>query len=415
MTTPYEAEQQLIGIWLRNLHTDHMNFVREDEFRHLADLYRAIKNCIATVGCVDLLEIAKETEYAVKDLANIAKECEPFAFRSYYRWFKTFSVQSRLQTLATINGGVDMRKEIASLSTELDRISAESVEDEVDMYMSYYHELEARANERERMKWGIPKLDELTGGFKRGELTIVAARPGCGKSAFALQVSDTASKLGKVLFVSLEMSRNSIIDRLVLRYTDIPSHSVKTGKLSDRERAMLDNGMKYLPTIRILDKTMTLTGIRSAVERYLPDLLVVDQLGLVRGDGRFNTKREELSQITRQLKLLAMERDISVIGIAQVNRNAQEKIPTLADLKESGTLEEDGDNVIAIHRMSREDCRFITEIDEGDYDHYVSHGEYPSLLMLLKHRSGEIATIPSVFIGKKMAIREVSQIVLTKG
>lgn len=414
--TTFEAENQIVASWLRGEFLDHIDLVTEQEFQHHGLLYKAIKQSVASVNMVDYELIATAAGLKIADIAKMAAERIPHAFRTHYRWFKQYSIQGRLRTLAKADGGVDLKKEIAELEIELDRIAAEAVEDEVDMYRSYYEELYARANEKERMKWGVPRLDNLTGGLKRGELTIVAARPGCGKSAFALQVADTASKLGKVLFVSLEMSRNSIIDRLVMRYTDIPSHSIKTGQLTDHERAMLDKAMNHLPTnIRLLDKTMTLSGIRSAVERYLPDLLIVDQLGLVRGEGRFNTKREELSQITRQLKLLSMERDIAIIGIAQVNRNAQEKIPTLADLKESGTLEEDGDNVIAIHRMSREDCKFITEIDVVDYDQYIAHGEYPSLLMLLKHRSGEIATIPSIFIGRKFTVREVSSVVLSKG
>ena len=140
------------------------------------------------------------------------------------------------------------------------------------------------------------------------------------------------------------------------------------------------------------------------IARTQPDLVIVDQLGLLRDENRVNSRREEIVNITRKLKLMAMDFDVPVIALAQINRDANETIPTLANLKESGSIEEDANVVIMLHALSRQQCE-----NKNIAWHDPDSGKKSLLVMLAKHRAGETGNTPAVYIGNKYKIMEVAK------
>lgn len=219
---------------------------------------------------------------------------------------------------------------------------------------------------------GFYDLDRLTGGFKKGELILIAARPSQGKSALCLNLAENicvGSEAVAAIF-SLEMSRTSLERRLLAGIARVDVRRATMGEfVSNTEREKLTRAMNALVTANIyIDDTPSLTVMQvKAKARRLKqkmgrlDILLCDYLQMLRGSGRFQTRQEEVGSISRGLKALAKDLDLPVVALSQVARSSeqrQDKRPTLADLRESGAQEADADNVFFIHRpeyFNRED------------------------------------------------------------
>jgi replicative DNA helicase len=274
-----------------------------------------------------------------------------------------------------------------------------------DQLLDLINEIDKRKTADKRMSYGIPKLDLKTNGIHKENLVIVSGRPGVGKSAFALQVANHVLNHGyKVLFVSLEMGESELLERLIMHLSDIDGNAMKTGNLSKGEWNQTSVAMDKISKYKLdINTRVRNTGqLRVEIARTQPDLVIVDQLGLLREDERHNSRREEITAITRKLKLMAMDFGIPVIALAQINRDASENYPTLANLKESGSIEEDANVVIMLHGMTKEQCD-KTNMPYHDYD----SGRKTILIMLAKHRAGEVGNIPSVYIGRKYKFMEI--------
>ncbi len=209
---------------------------------------------------------------------------------------------------------------------------------------------------------GFPDLDRLTTGFHGGELIIVAGRPGMGKSSFALSIAkNVAKKEGlPVGFFSLEMSKDQLALRLLSFISHIPLHNLRLGKLTEDEKLVLNEALKELSQMPIyIDDSAALTttdlrikALRMKKERGV-ELIIVDYLQLLRGVRKYSSRQEEVAEISRSLKALAKELDIPVIALAQLSRQVEhrsDKRPQLADLRESGQIEQDADLIIFLHR-----------------------------------------------------------------
>lgn len=224
-----------------------------------------------------------------------------------------------------------------------------------------------RLAERREAVTGIPSgfrdLDKLTAGFHPAELVIIAARPSMGKTALCLNISQyVGTKTDYAVgFFSMEMSKESIVIRLLCADAMIDIRSARTGYISDREFEKLKLSAEKLTRARVfIDETPALTLMemkakarRLKMERNL-DIVFIDYIQLMRTSGRFENRNQEMSYITRALKELAKELRIPVVGISQLSR-APEKgrgkpRPQLSDLRESGAIEQDADVVIFIYR-----------------------------------------------------------------
>lgn len=204
---------------------------------------------------------------------------------------------------------------------------------------------------------GMLDLDQLTCGLHNEELTIIGARPGMGKTTFALQIADyIASKNIPVMFISLEMSDKQIITKLIARNTRINSTKMRLGTLNDQEAIKV-----YESGAELSEKHLYITSNLRTIQqieieaRKLKNkknigLIIIDYIQLIKSTQKFNLREQEVADITRTLKLLTLELKIPIIGLCQLNRNATRQEPMLSDLRESGAIEQDADNVIFIYQ-----------------------------------------------------------------
>ncbi len=228
-------------------------------------------------------------------------------------------------------------------------------------------EIIERLAERREAVTGVPSgfrdLDKLTAGFHPAELVIIAARPSMGKTALCLNISQyvgirTDFAVG---FFSMEMSKESIVIRLLCADALVDIRNARTGYISDREFEKLKLSAEKLARARVfIDETPALTLMemkakarRLKMERNL-DIVFIDYIQLMRTGGRFENRNQEMSFLTRSLKELAKELHIPVVGISQLSRapekGRREPRPQLSDLRESGAIEQDADVVIFIYR-----------------------------------------------------------------
>jgi replicative DNA helicase len=257
------------------------------------------------------------------------------------------------------------------------------------------------AGKREDALVGIPsgftKLDRLTSGWQKSELTIVAARPSMGKTAFALTMArNMAIDHGKkVAIFSCEMSSIQLVNRLIVAETDIPSAKIKNGRLSEDEWKQLDSRIKRLVQAPIfIDDTpaITITELRAKCRRLMAqhklDLVIIDYLQLMTGPQNSGSREQEVSNISRSLKSIAKELNVPVIALSQLNRSAElrggSKRPQLSDLRESGAIEQDADMVLFIHRQ---DKFGIIEFEDGSSTKGIAE------IILAKNRNGPVDDI----------------------
>lgn len=213
---------------------------------------------------------------------------------------------------------------------------------------------------------GLQDLDDKICGLHKQELTIIGARPGVGKTTLALQIGEyIASKGIETGIISLEMSDVQIIQKILSKRTRINNYKMRMGTLEDEDWAKLAIAsveISELP-IHLITNARTLQHIEN-IARKLKNkndlgLLIIDYIQLIKNKGKFNNREQEVADITRTLKLLSLELDIPIVGLCQLNRNATRQEPILADLRESGAIEQDADNVIFLYQEKEDESNFI--------------------------------------------------------
>ncbi|NOY85728.1 MAG: replicative DNA helicase [Deltaproteobacteria bacterium] len=209
---------------------------------------------------------------------------------------------------------------------------------------------------------GFKDIDDLTSGLQSSDLIIVAGRPSMGKTAFALNIAQNAACAGKlnVAIFSLEMAREQLVTRMLCSEARIDAHRLRSGYLGDTDWPKLTRAAGLLSDASIfIDDTPALSAMemRAKTRRMKADkgldLVIVDYLQLMRGRGRIDNREQEISEISRSLKALAKELALPVVALSQLNRaveNRQDKRPMLADLRESGAIEQDADVIFFIYR-----------------------------------------------------------------
>jgi replicative DNA helicase len=243
---------------------------------------------------------------------------------------------------------------------------------------------------------GFFDLDNITCGFQAEQLIILAARPSMGKTAFALNICDhvAVNLQVPVLFVSLEMGQVELAERLLCARTRVDGHKLRTGQnLGTREMALLGKGFDELRTAPLfIDDTparnmlqITANARRLKLRRGL-GMIVIDYIQLVDSEESRESRQEQIARISRRLKTLARELKVPVIALSQLNRaveNREDRRPRMADLRESGAIEQDADLVLLLHRPE-----------------YYDANEQPGIaeLIIAKNRNGATDTVKLAFL-----------------
>ena len=215
------------------------------------------------------------------------------------------------------------------------------------------------------LRTGFSNLDQLTAGLQPEELIILAARPSMGKSAFAMNLALNVAKRNKdgqagVAIFSLEMSNEQLAARMLSSESNIENNKIKTGHLTSREWQFLEGGMQSLSKLHIAfddSAAVSVADIRAKCRKLSQegrlDFVVIDYLQLIKGDDRSGNRQEEVAKISRSLKQMARELKIPILALSQLSREVEkreDKRPVLADLRESGSIEQDADIVMFLYR-----------------------------------------------------------------
>lgn len=244
---------------------------------------------------------------------------------------------------------------------------------------------------------GITDLDKMICGLHKQELTIIGARPGVGKTTLALQIAEHIAERGtETAIISLEMSDTQVIQKLISRRARINSYKMRMGTLETKELeqiGIVSAEIAELP-IHLITKARTIQHIEN-IARKLKNknnlgLMIIDYIQLIKNKGKFNSREQEVADITRTLKLLSLELNIPIVGLCQLNRNAARQEPTLADLRESGAIEQDADNILFLYQEA-ESTETVVDIT----------------LKLAKQRAGETGKISLKFNKANSEFREV--------
>lgn len=244
---------------------------------------------------------------------------------------------------------------------------------------------------------GITDLDKMICGLHKQELTIIGARPGVGKTTLALQIAEHIAERGtETAIISLEMSDTQVIQKLISRRARINSYKMRMGTLETKELeqvGIVSAEIAELP-IHLITKARTIQHIEN-IARKLKNknnlgLMIIDYIQLIKNKGKFNSREQEVADITRTLKLLSLELNIPIVGLCQLNRNAARQEPTLADLRESGAIEQDADNILFLYQEA-ESTETVVDIT----------------LKLAKQRAGETGKISLKFNKANSKFREV--------
>ena len=256
---------------------------------------------------------------------------------------------------------------------------------------------------------GFYKLDQVSAGLHEGELIIIAARPGMGKTAFALNIATNAatSTPKAVAIFNLEMPAEQLVDRMISAIGGIDSRKIQTGQMQPNDWKRYNEARSQLEKTNIYiedNAGITAAEIRAKCRRLAQKkeglgLVIIDYLQLVTSGGkRPESRQQEVSEISRSLKTLAMELKVPVIALAQLSRNAEKREknePMLADLRESGSIEQDADMVLFINRMDY--YKNKTEIDQEE--------NVVTDIIIAKHRKGATGKFQLLFELKKTNFR----------
>lgn len=261
------------------------------------------------------------------------------------------------------NIDIDIEKVIKELNKIEDReIKEESLKEQIIDTLDMIEKNMKNKNDYS-LYTGMLDLDQLTCGLHNEELTIIGARPGMGKTTFALQIADyIAKKKIPVMFISLEMSEEQIITKLIAKETRINSTKMRLGTLTDQEAVKVYEAGAELEErpLYITSNLRTIQQIeveaRKLKNKKNIGLIIIDYIQLIKSSQKFNLREQEVADITRTLKLLTLELKIPIIGLCQLNRNATRQEPMLSDLRESGAIEQDADNVIFIYQEEETDA-----------------------------------------------------------
>jgi replicative DNA helicase len=298
-------------------------------------------------------------------------------------------LRQQMRSLGKIQGRVQHMPQIAS--TMMDRMEA------------------ARSGEIELIQTGIPDLDNLICGLAPGELDVVGARPAVGKSAFGIALALAAARAGKkVLVCSCEMSDVQYAQRVMSEITGINSKKLRTGDLSDSQWVAVGDALNEMARLKVgftfdVKYVEDLYSVCTAeADEGGIDLLVVDYIQIMDTRERCENENIRITRISGKLKRLALDLQIPVLALAQVNRQegTTDRMPNLKELRGSGSLEQDADKVLFLHRVEAPSDPYCTSAEA--LKRFKADGDQMVAINVAKQRDGETGSFPVRFVPRRM-------------
>ena len=302
-------------------------------------------------------------------------------------------------------------KSIFDIAQKKETKSFTHIKDALMQVYDHLHELNTNKEATQGVATGFSGLDGVLAGMGKSDLIIVGARPGMGKTSFVLNVgTNVARATGKAVCIfSLEMSAEQLVTRVVSSEAMIDSHKLRTGELAPEDWDALAHTSEWLSKCNILiDDTagITVMGMKSKLRRVDNlGLVVIDYLQLMQSDRKSDNRAQEVSEISRSIKLMAKELNVPVLCCAQLNRAAEknsDKRPMLSDLRDSGSIEQDADAVLFLYRSE-----YYQKDDEmgGEPPPEANTAE----VIVAKNRHGSTNTVKVGWIGKYTKFRSIAQ------
>lgn len=359
----------------------------ELDHSHFKEYLLKLAQIVPTVSNVEFYADIVRDKYNVRVLVDTAKEIIDDA--SGGEVDATELLNSAEQKIFDIRRGKDVRG--------LQKVNEIVVQafDRLDMINSQ------NADEYLGVPTGIKDLDRVIMGLNKSDLILLAARPGMGKTSFALNIAENVAinKEKKVAFFSLEMSKEQLVSRILSTKGQIPGQNLRMGKLSDKEwERLIEAGDMVSKSPIYIDDTpgITIPEMKAKIRRLGNfDLVIIDYLQLMSSARRIDNRVQEISEITRNLKIMAKELDVPVLTLSQLSRASEQRTdhkPVLSDLRDSGSIEQDADIVLFLYREG------YYESGEIDENQDKNSGE----CIVAKNRHGETRSVPLHWQGEFM-------------
>ena len=419
-----EAEQAIIGSMLtdRDAVISAIEILKEEDFYREDNkaIYTAILNLYNRAEPIDIITVKSELESmgkfeqvgGLEYLAELPEKVPTTA--NAMKYIKIVEEKSTLRRLIkTANEIIELgysptedvedimegaEKKIFNIMQEKNQKGYAPIKDVLVESFTKLEELYNRKQHITGVPSGFTELDYKTAGFHGSELILIAARPAMGKTAFALNIATNAAVKANVpvAVFSLEMSKEQLVNRILCSESMVDSNKVRTGKLEEDDWTKLAGAIGPLSEAEIfIDDTpgINITEIRAKCRKLKLEknigMVVIDYLQLIQGSNKRGGSREqEISEISRSLKILAKELDVPVIALSQLSRAAEQRPdhrPMLSDLRESGAIEQDADIVMFLYR--------------DDYYNQDSEKKDIAEIIIAKHRGGSTGTVELLWLG----------------
>lgn len=419
-----EAEQAIIGSMLtdRDAVISAIEILKEEDFYREDNkaIYTAILNLYNRAEPIDIITVKSELESmgkfeqvgGLEYLAELPEKVPTTA--NAMKYIKIVEEKSTLRRLIkTANEIIELgysptedvedimegaEKKIFNIMQEKNQKGYAPIKDVLVESFTKLEELYNRKQHITGVPSGFTELDYRTAGFHGSELILIAARPAMGKTAFALNIATNVAVKANVpvAVFSLEMSKEQLVNRILCSESMVDSNKVRTGKLEEDDWTKLAGAIGPLSEAEIfIDDTpgINITEIRAKCRKLKLEknigMVVIDYLQLIQGSNKRGGSREqEISEISRSLKILAKELDVPVIALSQLSRAAEQRPdhrPMLSDLRESGAIEQDADIVMFLYR--------------DDYYNQDSDKKDIAEIIIAKHRGGSTGTVELLWLG----------------
>ena len=427
------SEQSLLGSVIISPAAldDVVQIITADDFymTEHAEIFSAIKELFANSKEIDFVTLVDSlvtrgvyTESAATDYINqlVNKGSNALNVKDYAKIIKDKSVLRRLIGVCDeisekaygeegdVSGLVDYAESLVfDIAQGRNSKNFRHISDVIGDVYQNLHTMATEGDSAQGTKTGFSGVDRVLAGMGNSDLILVGARPGMGKTSFALNVATNVAVQSKktVCIFSLEMSAEQLVTRIISSEAMVDSYALRTGNLDSKQWSEIAKTTTKLAGSNILidDTTgMTVTGMKGKLRRVKNlGLVVVDYLGLMQSDKRIENRVNEVAEISRNLKIMAKELGVPVICCAQLSRGPEsrtDKRPMLSDLRDSGAIEQDADVVIFLYK----DDYYKTEKDNSDEGCIAE-------IIVAKNRHGSTDTIKMGWIGRYTKFRTIAQ------
>ena len=427
------SEQSLLGSVIISPAAldDVVQIITADDFymTEHAEIFSAIKELFANSKEIDFVTLVDSlvtrgvyTESAATDYINqlVNKGSNALNVNDYAKIIKDKSTLRRLISVCDevsekaygeegdVSGLVDYAESLVfDIAQGKNSKNFRHISDVIGDVYQNLHTIATEGESAQGTKTGFSGIDRVLAGMGNSDLILVGARPGMGKTSFALNIATNVAVQSKktVCIFSLEMSAEQLVTRIISSEAMIDSYALRTGNLDSKQWSEIAKTTTKLAGCNILidDTTgMTVTGMKGKLRRVKNlGLVVVDYLGLMQSDKRIENRVNEVAEISRNLKIMAKELGVPVICCAQLSRGPEsrtDKRPMLSDLRDSGAIEQDADVVIFLYK----DDYYKTEKEASDEGCIAE-------VIVAKNRHGSTDTIKMGWIGRYTKFRTIAQ------